>query len=67
MQSSLLTGLGGEMCTGVEPQAFFVEPRKRKNSELNGQKSDKSEQEGQKGPSLKPFRGQKADMFDRKC
>ncbi len=36
------------MCTRVEPQAFFVEPRKRKNSELNGQKSDKSEQEGQK-------------------
>ena len=55
------------MCTGVEPQAFFVEPRKRKNSELNGQKSDKSEQEGQKGPFLKPFRGQKSDMFDRKC
>ena len=38
------------MCTGVEPQAFFVEPRNRKNSGLNGQKSDKSEQEGQKDP-----------------
>ena len=55
------------MCTRVEPQAFFVEPRKRKNSELNGPKSDKSEQEGQKGPFLKPFRWQKSDMVDRKC
>ena len=55
------------MCTRVEPQAFFVEPRKRKNSELNGQKSDKSEQKGQKGAFLKPFRGQESDMFDRKC
>ena len=55
------------MCAGLEPQAFFVESRKRKNSELNGQKSDKSEQEGQKGLFLKPFRGQKSDMFDRKC
>ena len=32
------------MCTGVEPQAFFEEPKKRKNSDLNGQKRDKSEQ-----------------------
>ena len=55
------------MCTGVEPQAFFVEPKKRKNSALNGQKSDKSEQERQKRPFLKPFRGQKSDIFDRKC
>ena len=55
------------MCTRVEPQAFFVEPKRRKNSELNGPKSEKSEQEGQKGPSLKPFRVQKSDMFDRKC
>ena len=47
------------MCTRVEPQAFFVEPRKRKHTELNGQKSDKSEQEGQKGAYLKPLRGQK--------
>ena len=54
------------MCTRVEPQAFFVEPRKRKNSELNGPQSDKSEQEGQKGAFLKPFRRQKRDMFDRK-
>ena len=55
------------MCTRVEPQAFFVEPRKRKNSEPNGHKSDKSKQEGQKGHSLKPLRGQKSDMFNRKC
>ena len=55
------------MCTGFEPQAFFEELKKRKNSDLNGQKSDKSEQKGQEGPFLKPFRGQKSDMFDRKC
>ena len=47
------------MCTGFEPQAFFEELQKRKNSDLNAQKSDKSEQKGQKGPILKPLRGQK--------
>ena len=55
------------MCTAFEPQAFFEELKKRKNSDLNGQKSDKSEQKGQTRPLLKPFRGQKSDMFDRKC
>ncbi len=55
------------MCTAFEPQAFFEELKKRKNSDLNGQKSDKSEQKGQTGPFLKPFRGQKRDMFDWKC
>ena len=55
------------MCTAFEPQAFFEELQKRKNSDLNGQKSDKSEQKGQEGPFLEPFRGQKRDMFDRKC
>ena len=55
------------MCTGVEPQAFFDELKKRKNSELNGQKSDKSEQKGQKRPLLNPFRVQKRHMFDWKC
>ena len=55
------------MCTAVEPQAFFEELKKRKNSDLNGQKSDKSEQKGQEGPVLKPFSEQKRDMFDRKC
>ena len=47
------------MCTQVEPQAFFVEPRKRKNSELNGQKSDKSEQEGQNRLFLNGLGGKK--------
>ena len=55
------------MCTGVEPQAFFEEFKKRKNNDQNGQKSDKSEQKGQEGPFLKPFRGQKRDMFYRRC
>ena len=50
----------------VEPQAFFEQLKKRKNSDLNGQKSDKSEQKGQEGPFLKLSRGQKRDMFDRK-
>ena len=55
------------MSTAFEPQAFFEELKKRKNSDLNCQKSDQSEQKGQEGPLLKPFRGQKSDMFDRKC
>ena len=55
------------MCTAFEPQAFSEELKKRKNSDLNDQKSDKSEQKGQGGPFLKPFRGQISDMFDRKC
>ena len=55
------------MCTAFEPQAFFEELKKRKYSDLNGQKSDKSEQKGQDGPFLKSLRGQKSDMFDRKC
>ena len=55
------------MSTAFEPQAFFEELEKRKNGDLNGQKTDKSEQKGQTRPFLKPFRGQKSDMFDRKC
>ena len=55
------------MSTAFEPQAFFEELKKRKNSDMNGQKSDKSEQKGQEGPFSKPFRGQRSDMFDRKC
>ena len=55
------------MSTAFEPQAFFEELKKRKNSDLNGQKSDKGDQKGQTRPFLKPFRGQKSDMFDRKC
>ena len=55
------------MSTAFEPQAFFEELKKRKNSDLNGQKTDKNEQKGQEGPFLKPLKGQKSDMFDRKC
>ena len=55
------------MSTAFEPRAFFEELKKRKNGDMNGQKSDKSEQKGQTRPLLKPFRGQKSDMFDRKC
>ena len=55
------------MYTGLRPQAFFEELKKQKNSELNGQKSDISEQKGQIGAFLKPSGGQKSDMFDRKC
>ena len=55
------------MCTWLEPHAFFEELKKRKNTDLNGKKSDSSEQKGQTGAFLKPFRGQKSDMFDRNC
>ena len=41
--------------------------KKRKNSDPNDQKSDKSEPNGQKGLFSRPFRGQKSDVFDRKC
>ena len=40
--------------------------KQRKNSGRNGQKSDKSDPNGQKGLFLRPFRGQKSDVFDRK-
>ena len=59
-------GHGCEMCTAFKPQAFFEELKKRKNSDLNGQKSDKSEQKGQKRPLLKLCKGQKWHMFDWK-
>ena len=55
------------MSTAFGPLAFFEELKKRKNSDLNGQKNDKSEQKGQEGPFLEPFKGQKSDMLDRKC
>ncbi len=45
------------MCTSFEPQAFFEELKKRKNNDLNGQKSDKSKQKGQTGAFVKPLRG----------
>ena len=41
--------------------------KKRKNSDPNDQKSDKSKPNGQKGFFRRPFRGQKSDVFDRKC
>ena len=41
--------------------------KKRKNSDANDQKSDKSEPNGQKGLFSRPFRGQKSDVVDRKC
>ena len=41
--------------------------KKRKNSDPNDQKSDKSEPNGQKGLFSGPFRGQRSDVFDRKC
>ena len=44
--------------------------KKRKNSDPNDQKRDKSEPNGQKGQTgffLRPFRGAKSDVFDRKC
>ena len=63
----LSLGFGSEMSTAFVPQAFFEELKKRKNSDLNGQKSGKSEQKGQEGPFLKPLKGQKSDMLDRKC
>ena len=40
--------------------------KKRKNGDRNGQKSDKSDQNGQKGLFSRLFRGQKSDVFDRK-
>ena len=52
---------------GIRTTGLVEELKKRTNSDLNGQKSDKSEQNGQGDPFLKPFRGQKSDMFDRKC
>ena len=41
--------------------------KQRENSDRNGQKSDKSDPNGQKGLFLRPVRGQKSDVFDRKC
>ena len=41
--------------------------KKRKNSDPNDQKSDKSEPNGQKGLFSTLFRGRKSDVFDRKC
>ena len=58
-QSFLQTGLGGENCTGVEPQAVFEGDMERAHSEANEQQSDKSKQHLQKLIILKPFGGKK--------
>ena len=65
-QSFLQAGLGGENSTGVEPQAVFEGDQERAHSEANEQQSDKSKQNLQKLIILKPFGGQKSEMFDRK-
>ena len=61
------TGLGGENCTGVEPQAVFEGDTERAHSEANEQQSDKSNQNLQKLIILKPFGGQQSEIFDRRC
>ena len=41
--------------------------KKRKNSDRNGHRSDKSKPNGPKGPFSRPSREQKGDVFDQKC
>ena len=65
--SFLQKGLGGENSTGVELQAVFEGGKKRTHSEPNEQQSNKSEQKSQNLIILKPFGGQKSDIFHRKC
>ena len=65
-QSFLQTGLGGENSTGVEPQAVFEGDMERAHSEANEQQSDKSKQNLQKLIILKPFGGQKSEIFYRR-
>ena len=62
----LQTGLGGEKCTRLQPQAVFEGDMERAHSEANEQQSDKSKQNLQKLNILKPFGGQKSEIFDRK-
>ena len=52
--------------TGVEPQAVFEGDMERAHSEANEQQTDKSKQNLQKLIILKPFGGQKSEIFDRK-
>ena len=66
-QSFSQTGLGGENCTGVEPQAVFEGDTERAHSEANEQQSDKSKHNLQKLIILKPFGGRKSEIFDRRC
>ena len=60
------TGLGGEKRTRLQPQAVFGGGTERTHSEANEQQSDKSKQNLQKLIILKPFGGQKSEIFDRK-
>ena len=62
----LQTGLGGEKRTRLEPQAVFEGGQERTHSEANEQRSDKSKQLLQKLIILKPFGGQKSEIFDRR-
>ena len=62
-QSFSQTGLGGENCTGVEPQAVFEGDTERAHSEANEQQSDKSKQNLQKLIILKPFGGRKSEIL----
>ena len=65
MQTVVLqTGLGGENCTGVEPQAVFEGDTERAHSEANEQQSDKRKHNLQKLIILKPFAGRKSEIFD---
>ena len=64
--SRLQTGLGGEKCTGVEPETVFEGGQERTYSEPNEQQSDKSDQNLQKVILLKLCWGQKSDIFDPK-
>ena len=63
--SFLQTGLGGESCTGVQPQAVFEVGMERTHSEPNEQQSDKSKHNLQKMILLNPFGGQQSEFFDR--
>ena len=65
-QSFSQTGLGGENCTGVEPQAVFEGGTERAHSEANEQQSDKSKQNFRKLVILKPFGDRKSEIFDRR-
>ena len=61
----LKKGLGGEKRTRLQPQAVFEGDMERAHSEANEQQSDKSKQHLQKLIILKPFGGQKSEIFDR--
>ena len=59
--------LGAKNAPHCSQKQYFEEGMERKNSDRNGQKSDKGKPNGQKGLFSRPFRGQKSDVFDRKC